>query len=295
LSAFASDTIGFWEDRILLTGGLRLQQIQTTSYSNVTTLRTGRYKKDAVTPVVGLVIKPAEGISLYVNRIEALVQGGTAPLTNAAGPISNPGEILPPIKSKQYELGGKLSLANFTASLALFQIDRATAILSPDPDRAGFLRFSPSGLQRNRGIELSVEGEPVKGLRIIAGGSVIDAKLRRQQFGLNEGKDAVGVPEYLINANVEWDVVDALTLTGRVVQTGRQPANAANTLFLPSWTRFDLGARYVALLGDKPLTLRAGVDNVANKRYWASAFDSFRPDLLQGGPRTFKLSASIDM
>ena len=43
-----------------------------------------------------------------------------------------------------------------------------------------------------------------------------------------------------------------------------------------------------------PLTLRANVDNVANERYWASAFDSFGTALLQGGPRTFKLSASVD-
>ena len=100
----------------------------------------------------------------------------------------------------------------------------------------------------------------------------------------------------MLNANVEWDVpfLRALTLTGRVVNTGKQAANLTNTLFLPSWTRLDLGVRYVAVVGDRPLTLRAGVDNVANKRYWASAFDSFRPDLQQGAPRTFKASASID-
>ena len=86
----------------------------------------------------------------------------------------------------------------------------------------------------------------------------------------------------------------ALTLTGRVVHTGEQAANQANTLSLPSWTRFDLGARYVAVVGDKPLTLRFGVDNVANKRYWASAFEIFSPDLLQGAPRTYKASASIE-
>src|SRR3546814_9928657 len=99
----------------------------------------------------------------------------------------------------------------------------------------------------------------------------------------------------MLNANVEWDVpfLRALTLTGRVVNTGKQAANLTNTLFLPSWTRLDLGVRYVAVVGDRPLTLRAGVDNVANKRYWASAFDSFRPDLQQGAPRTFKASASI--
>src|SRR3546814_5078184 len=106
----------------------------------------------------------------------------------------------------------------------------------------------------------------------------------------------LGVPEYMLNANVEWDVpfLRALTLTGRVVNTGKQAANLTNTLFLPSWTRLDLGVRYVAVVGDRPLTLRAVVDNVANKRSWASAFDSFRPDLQQGAPRTFKASASID-
>ena len=36
------------------------------------------------------------------------------------------------------------------------------------------------------------------------------------------------------------------------------------------------------------------VDNVTDERYWASAFDMFRPDLLQGAPRTYKVSASID-
>src|SRR3546814_3485392 len=33
---------------------------------------TGKYSKDAVTPVFGLVVKPAEGVSLYANRVEGL-------------------------------------------------------------------------------------------------------------------------------------------------------------------------------------------------------------------------------
>ena len=86
----------------------------------------------------------------------------------------------------------------------------------------------------------------------------------------------------------------ALTLTGRVVATGEQRVDAANTLKIDGWTRFDLGARYVALVGQRPLTLRVGVDNVANKRYWASAFETFGASLLQGQPRTFKMSASVD-
>lgn len=297
LSTFASDTIGLWDDRILMTAGLRLQQIQAKSYSNATALLTDEYKEDAVTPVFGLVIKPAEGVSLYANRIEALVQGASAPATTGGLNIVNAGEILAPYKSTQYEVGGKLTLDKVTASLSFFTTERATAIAVPLAELPDAARFQASGRQRNRGIELSVQAEPIDGLRIITGGSVIDATLRRQTNGLNEGNKVSGVPEYLINGNVEWDLpfIPALTLTGRVVHTGEQPANAANTLSLSSWTRFDLGARYVALLGDNPLTLRFSVDNVANKRYWASAFDNSRPDLLQGAPRTFKLSASIDL
>lgn len=297
-SAFASDTIGVWDDRILLTGGLRLQQIVVKAYSNATALQTGEYRKDAVTPVLGLVVKPVDHVSLYANRIEALVQGATAPAISGGLNIVNVGEVLPPFRSTQYEVGGKLTLDAVSASLSLFTTERATAIATALPaPPANAARFEASGLQRNKGIELSIQTEPVEGLRIITGGSVIDARLRRQTNGLNEGRKVAGVPEYLINGNVEWDLpfIRALTVTGRVVHTGRQPANAANTLSLRSWTRLDLGARYVAVVSDRPLTLRFGVDNVSNKRYWATAFDSSRPDLLQGAPRTFKLSASIDL
>jgi len=296
MSAFASDTLGLWDDRVLATAGVRLQEIETKSYSNVTQAQTSAYKKDAVTPVFGLVVKPAPGLSLYANRIEALVQGATAPAVSGALPVSNAGEILPPIKSTQYEVGGKVAMERFSGGLSLFQIDRATTILVPEAGGTT-LRFGPFGIQRNRGVELTLTGEFTEGLRVIGGGSILDAKLRRTAGGLNEGNQAVGVPDYLINFDVEWDVpvIPALTLTGRVVHTGEQPSNLGNTLHLPSWTRLNVGARYIAVVGEKAVTVRFGIDNVANKRYWATAFDTFRPDLLQGAPRTFKLSLSTDL
>ncbi|WP_196490518.1 TonB-dependent receptor domain-containing protein, partial [Erythrobacter donghaensis] len=83
VSAFFSDTIGFWDDRILFTAGLRLQVINAKSYSNATGALVSEYDEDKVTPVFGLVIKPTENLSLYANRIEGLVQGAVAPLTGA--------------------------------------------------------------------------------------------------------------------------------------------------------------------------------------------------------------------
>lgn len=301
-SVFVSNTLGFWDDRILLTGGLRLQEIKTTSYSYFGGARTGGYKESAATPVFGLVVKPVQGLSLYANRIEGLIAGATAPVgydhDNLPGtlplPVVNGGAALPPVKSTQYEVGGKLNFGRFNAGVALFRIDKPNSFVDPVT-----IVFGNYGTQRNKGVEITLDGEPVDGLRIISGLTLLDAKLRRTENGVDEGNDAVGVPELLANANVEWDLpfLPELTLVGRVVHTGKQAVNQANTLELGSWTRFDLGARYVALVGDTPLTLRFNVDNVADKRYWATAynaFSAFGARLLQGGPRTFKASASIE-
>lgn len=291
LSAFASDTIGFWDNRVLLTGGLRLQDIQVNSYNyyNGGAL-DGTYSKSAATPVVGLVVKPVPGLSLFANRIEALQQGPSAPIDAT---VVNSGAVFAPIKSTQYEVGGKLRVGTFDIGLSLFRIDLPVGY-SVDIG-GGKKRFGLFGQQRNEGVEFTINGEPVKGVRLIGGASVVDAKLKRTSGGVNEGNRAVGVPEWTANAGLEWDVAaTGLTLTGRVMHTGKQAVNVANTLEIPGWTRFDVGARYVLVAADKPVTLRFTVDNVANKRYWASAFDVFSAALLQGQPRTFKASASID-
>lgn len=294
-SIFASDTIGFWDDRVLVTAGLRLQSIRVKSFNAYTEgLLDAVYDDDAITPVVGIVVKPAKGVSLYANRIEGLQQGPTAPLDDT---LINLGEVFAPFKSTQYEVGGKVSFGKVDASLAVFQIEQPSAFAVPVPgDPEGRSRFGVFGEQRNRGIEFTLAAEPTEGLRLIGGMSVIDAELRDTADGANDGNEVVGVPDFTANGNVEWDLpfVPGLTLTGRAVYTGSQKVDVANTLEIGDWVRFDLGARYVFLAAEKPVTLRFTVDNVANERYWASAFDNFSAALLQGAPRTFKASASID-
>ena len=92
LSAFLSDTIGLWDERILLTAGARLQSIDIERFSYSGGGLDIAYDEEAITPVVGLVVKPVEGLSLYANYIEALQEGAVATLDPA---IANPGEVLP--------------------------------------------------------------------------------------------------------------------------------------------------------------------------------------------------------
>lgn len=85
--------------------------------------------------------------------------------------------------------------------------------------------------------------------------------------------------------------LQGVSLSGRMLRTGGQYADAANNLSLPAWNRFDVGARYTFAVDKREVTLGATVENVANQKYWESAQGGF---LSQGDPRVAKLSASID-
>ena len=290
-SVFASDTIGVFNDRLLVTLGARRQNIIVDAYNRNTLVRTTRYDESATTPVVGIVARPTDRFSIYANRVEALVQGPSVTNVNA----TNFGEVFAPYKSTQYEVGGKMALRGLTATLALYQIRQPNAYNQPTPTAANpaAVTFVLDGEQRNRGIELSLNGEPTDWLRFIGGMTVNDAKITRSLNGTNDGRQAVGVPDYQVNFGTEIipPFLRAATLTGRVVHTSSQFVDITNARAIPAWTRFDLGARYIIVADGHPVTLRVSAENVGNKGYWASAFGGF---LVQGAPRTVKASATFE-
>ena len=112
-----------------------------------------------------------------------------------------------------------------------------------------------------------------------------------------QGKRVIGVPRVLANLGAEWELsaVRGLALDGRVLYTGASYVDAANTLRVPGWTRFDAGVRYLMEVQGKAVTLRARVDNLFDRKYWASSGGYPNSGyLVVGGPRTFSLSASVD-
>ncbi|OZI38332.1 hypothetical protein CAL29_08420 [Bordetella genomosp. 10] len=275
-----SDTMSFLNDRVLFTAGIRHQDLTTTNYNYDGSVGSS-YDKSANSPVFGLVVKPVEHLSLYANHIEGLQQGDTAPNDS-----NTPGRILPPGKSKQNEAGAKLDMGNYGASLAVFQIEKEVGLLHDNGD------FSPAGRQRNRGVELNVFGEPIRGVRLLSGVTFIDPKLTKTGDD-TEGNKAPGVPKYTAILGGEWDLpwVNGLTLQGRVNHAGTQYLDAANTQKLKPYTTLDLGVRYAMKIDRHDVVWRLGVDNVFNKAYWASAWGGY---LTQGDPRTAKLSVSVD-
>jgi len=90
-------------------------------------------------------------------------------------------------------------------------------------------------------------------------------------------------------SSLEWDALPGLTLAGNLRSASRQYIDAANTLHTPGRTVFDVGARYVLPTAGRRVTLRAAVQNVTNKAYWAGQIYYGL-----GAPRTVLLSATVD-
>ncbi len=281
-----ADTLGFLDERLLLTAGVRRQSIGLRIFNWRTTgaLRS-QYDKSAITPAFGLLVKPWDFASLYGNYIEALEQGPTAP----RGTV-NEGEIFPPSVTDQIEFGVKFDLDGLGLTAGLFQIERPNGITDATTNR-----FSLDGQQRNRGFELTAFGELRPDLRLLGGFTYLGSKLTRTQGGRFDGKDTPGVPELTAVLNLEYDtpVLPGLTLTARAEHVGSRFVRADNIPKLPAYQLYGLGARYQRTLGDKAFTLRLNIDNLLDEEYWTTLGGSGNL-LYPGAPRSINLSFMVD-
>ncbi|OWY29962.1 TonB-dependent receptor [Herbaspirillum robiniae] len=287
-SVALADTLSVLDERLQVTIGARLQRLNTINYDYNTHLQSDYYNDSTVTPVAGIVYKLTKEASVYANYIEALQPGTRVSDTSAA----NFGAVLAPYKSKQKEIGFKYDAGKIGFTAALFSIEKPNVYRD-----ATTTIYSTNGKQENQGVEIGAFGEPVRGLRLLAGLTLLDPKQKRTANGTYDGKDAIGTAKTMANIGADWDVagVKGLSVNSRVIYTAKQYADSANTQAIPAWTRLDLGARYLADIGGKLVTLRGGIQNVTNRSYWESAGGSSALGyLVQGAPRTFVTSASID-
>jgi iron complex outermembrane receptor protein len=64
----------------------------------------------------------------------------------------------------------------------------------------------PNGKRENKGIELNVFGELLKGVRLLGGVMFIDSELTGTVGGIADGNRAPATPEYNVSLGAEWDV-----------------------------------------------------------------------------------------
>lgn len=287
LSSFGvADTMSILNNRVQFTAGVRHQYVESESFAMGTGTRTGGYDTAATTPAFALVVKPLENVSLYGNYIEAFEPGSVV-----GESFANAGQMLPPYRSKQKEVGIKVDWGRITTTMSAFDIMRPFQIV----DRATNT-VSQGGASRNRGVEFNAFGEVTEGLRLLGGFMFIDARQETTQNGVYDGLRTFNVPDTQVNIGGEWDVpfLRGLTLTGRAIHTGAYYTDQANRVAGASWTRYDAGARYTfaSPWNAKPVVVRFSVENVLDSNYWQAATNDGY--VILGAPRTYLVSTTFN-
>ncbi len=282
----AAYELGLLQDRLLLTAAIRRTMLENR-FQNTSTAQEWNFDGSATTPVLGVVVKPMPGLSLFASTAESLEFGAVAP-KNAA----NRDESTAPIAGKQFEIGAKFEGERMGGEIALFDIRRDSAFTDPTTNVFGLF-----GEQKHRGLEISAFGEVAPGWKLITGATWIDAKYTAAIDASIVGNKVIAVPRFRAVGTLEVDTQRAfgfahgLSLFSTVDHTGSVPFDTANTRDLPSFTTVDLGLTYATQLADQETTFRMSVRNATDEAYWTTNY--IGGDLNPSVPRMVFLSLGV--
>lgn len=278
LTGFAlTDVISTKDDKWTFVLGGRYQHIK----QNLN--KTGKtYKEHAFSPAFAVVHKLNDRTSVYANYMQGLTAGDIVDSNYA-----NDGEVLAPYKTKQFEVGAKFNTGKYLTTVSAFQMEQAGTLVET---RNGLDYLTSGGKVRNRGVEVSVAGEPREGTRVM--GSLMFLRSKYQKaLDSYQGNDVMGTPRWQAVARIEQDVksVKGLSVSLRANYQGPSYIDQWNTYKVGGRVTWDLGTRYEFKgLGGHPMTLRADVYNVFNKDYWNAM--SNNPAIYVGKGRTAVVS-----
>jgi iron complex outermembrane recepter protein len=276
-SLMVSDIVEFGPNWSVLLGARRAS-LTVDNFDGATGERASRNAITKTLPTAALMFKPQPGALVYLNLARGLEQGGSVSPTNSS-------QFLPPRQTRQVELGAKLERDGMTYTAALFVMRRPLEIFD-----ATLGQNVQRGTEQHRGIEMVANGRVSADLSVVGGLMWMDTTMKGTGDPVSDGKGAVGVPRLMANLWGEYRVaaVQGLALNAGVYHAGRQPLDAANTQWVPAWTRCDIGASWDTAFSGISTRWMLTIENVADKDYWASAQSGI---LTMADPRTIKLGA----
>ena len=169
-------------------------------------------------------------------------------------------------------------------------------VKKPYFDRDSANVFTRVGSLRHRGVEMSVAGAPIEGLKVVAGAVLLQARVSGTTVDLGLiGEVPPGQPPVLVRFNADYGppAWRGFSINGRVNFEDSRNANRLNTLRIPSVTTLDLGARYNFVASDISASLRFDVRNVTNVFAWTVAGASGRYSPLAARRYTVRLAADF--
>ena len=204
----------------------------------------------------------------YAGYTRGLEESGVAP-TNAVNRNSAP----PALRTSQRDAGVRYAiLPRLNLVAGVFDVRKPYFNLDPD------LVYRELGAVRHRGVELSLAGQPIDDLSVVAGAVLLDAQVTGEAVDLGMiGPKPVATAPRIIRTNFDYRVpffqglsVD-LGITSQAAQVAsvqRYAELGGRQLRTRPQTLFDIGGRYRFNAGGAPATLRVQTTNVLNTYRW---------------------------
>ncbi|MCR4541466.1 TonB-dependent siderophore receptor [Pseudomonas sp. 18.1.10] len=297
-AAYVFDTIEL-DPKWLLNVGVRYDTFDTEANTNATTGRT-KVKDDSqfFNWQAGLVWKPLENGSIYTSyATSASPAGGLVGegVDNNSLPTGVNTSDLKPEETVNYELGTKWDLFHNRLSLsaAVFRTEKKNTRILVDSNT-----YETAGESRVDGLELSASGKITEQWQVFAGYSYLKSELvdpgkNGNRLGVvttgsNKGNQMPNTPENSFSLWTTYNVTPKLTIGGGAFYVDQVYGDAANTVYVPSYTRYDAMASYKLT---KNVDLQLNVQNLTDKTYYDKAYASHFAN--QAAGRTALLSTSF--
>lgn len=283
------DRVVLFDEKLQLIGGVRYADYDSKNIVTTTNNTTGvstvvptlYNSKNKVAPMASLAFKPTPKTSVYFSYTKALEPGATAPSTAA-----NPGFVLPPLESRQYEVGAKADFRGVLFQVAYFDIERPSAFTNA----ANFL--TSNGVATYKGTEVFITGDAGANVSLIASGTVLDAEQTNALNTATFGKIPEGTAKYTGSFFAEWrlSAIKGLNVSAGAYYIGKRPLENSNLGFVGGFTTYSAGVSYAFKVSGNPITVRVNADNLTNKNAWAGVGGSLMSALT---PRLIKTSVNV--
>jgi len=227
---------------------------------------------------LGLVWDVTPGMNLYAQYATAADPPSGVLSTASFADVKNNSELT---TGRQAEVGAKLDFwqGKGTATMAAYHITRKN-IATQDPDNSTLTILV--GEQSAQGVELALGLQPTRRLALQGNFTYVDAEYEHyRQGGVSlAGKTPTNTPKTVANLWLSYAVTPTVQAHVGARRVGKVYADAANTLYWPSYTFVDLGLRWQI---DRQLSLEARVRNLTDRLYAANVGNTMA---YLGAPRT---------
>ena len=233
-----------------------------------------------------LAIEGSNSLTFYASYTRGIEDSGIAP-ENAA----NPGEALAASLTEQVDAGVRYKISpKITLVAGVFEVKK------PYFDRNTSNTFARVGSLRHRGVEVSLSGQPLDGLKVVAGAVLLQARVSGTpvDLGLIGGVPPGQIPVlFRVNADYGPAAWNGFSVNARVNFEDSHNANRLNTVRISSVTTVDLGARYNFKVSDTSASVRFDVRNATNVFAWNVAGASGRYSTLPARRYTLRIAAEF--